>query len=99
MKNFLKTVIIILILICTVSILNASKDKLNNLSQVSKPAIPIEAEFKNKIVYTANSNADIGALKADCEERKGVFNECGSPCENKNEGCITVCAYTCEWKK
>jgi hypothetical protein len=37
-------------------------------------------------------------LIKDCQKRGGVFNECGSACDDqiKNMGCIAVCALTCE---
>ena len=59
--------------------------------------IPIEQEFSGKIVYTTDMGFDKKALANDCAKRGGQFNECGSVCETKEEMCIDVCAYTCEF--
>jgi hypothetical protein len=70
-----------------------SEDAKNNQTQVF---IPIQAEFENKIVYTTDSSYDTKKLKRDCQERQGVFNECGNICSGEQEVCASVCAYTCE---
>ena len=59
--------------------------------------VPIQAEFSNKIVYAVNDGTDSSALKNDCSKRGGVFNECGSVCD-EGDVCIRVCAFTCELK-
>jgi hypothetical protein len=53
------------------------------------------AEYPEKIVYTTDRDVDVAVLRTDCENRDGVFNECGSPCA-EGEVCVEVCAYTCE---
>ncbi len=61
--------------------------------------IPIEIEYPNKIVYTTQTNVDPKALKEDCQERQGSFNECGSICRPEAEACLSKCAYTCNLKE
>ncbi len=61
--------------------------------------LPIEEEFDSKIVYTTDTSLDAGPFEADCEARKGAFNECGTICEPEAEFCAEVCAYTCEFEK
>ena len=34
--------------------------------------------------------------RSDCEQRMGVFNECGSACGPEAEVCIDVCSMICE---
>src|SRR3990167_9701777 len=54
--------------------------------------IPFQAEFPTKIVYATDQSADLNALRADCRERKGTFNECGTVCAPDAETCVAVCA-------
>jgi len=56
--------------------------------------LPIEAVFKDRIVYTSDMAFNKDLLRDDCELRKGKFNECG---EGTNSGNALVCAYTCEF--
>jgi hypothetical protein len=42
--------------------------------------VPVQEAFPTKIVYTTEVEADTAALEADCRERGGTFNECGSIC-------------------
>ena len=63
---------------------------------ISTSSVSIEAEYENKIVYTTEQSAHIEALKKDCKDRGGEFNECGSVCGPEADTCATVCAYTCE---
>lgn len=57
----------------------------------------IENDFGSKVVYITDlGGIDINALRADCRERKGQFNECGSVCATDTEECTQACAYTCE---
>ncbi len=58
--------------------------------------VPIESSFEDKIVYTTDAAVNTVPLKADCDQRGGSFNECGSPCPSDALGCIDVCAFTCE---
>lgn len=67
-------------------------------SPVEAPHVPIQAQFENKIVYGTNGSLDVEELKDDCRRRSGRFNECGSVCGPKEEICIQVCAFTCEFK-
>ena len=60
-------------------------------------AVAIQSDFGTKIVYaTANPSIDLEPLRAHCSRLKGTFNTCGSPCAPDAQGCITVCALTCE---
>lgn len=61
--------------------------------------IPIEARFNDKIVYTTIQSVNKQPLRLHCNTNGGVFNECGSSCGSKDEPCITVCAFTCEFSK
>jgi hypothetical protein len=58
--------------------------------------VPVQEAFPTKIVYTTEVEADTAALEADCRERGGTFNECGSICAPDAGICAEVCAYTCE---
>lgn len=69
--------------------------------QVNDPAeepyeVVVQESFGNKIVYATDNNADIEALRRDCSDRQGIFNECGTMCASDATVCATVCAYTCE---
>ncbi|MDP2629560.1 MAG: carboxypeptidase-like regulatory domain-containing protein [Candidatus Harrisonbacteria bacterium] len=55
----------------------------------------VQSNFGTKIVYGSDAS-QLSRYRADCRQRNGVFNECGSPCAPDAEVCITVCAYTCE---
>jgi|GEM_PF-2935807 hypothetical protein len=61
--------------------------------------INIKASYSNKIVYGSSDDFNIEALRGDCEDRGGTFNECGSPCGPEADACIEVCAYTCEFEE
>ena len=65
---------------------------------VAEGPVPIESEFANKIVYTTNAAFDASRLQRDCERRRGVFNACGSLCDDRvtDMVCPMVCAFTCE---
>ncbi len=54
----------------------------------------VESTFTGKVVYA--SSADEADAAADCEERGGTFNTCGSPCAPDAEVCIQLCVLTCE---
>ncbi len=54
-------------------------------------------EYDDKLVYSMKPNISLVQLEADCEERGGTFDECGSACPSDAEGCIEMCAYTCEF--
>lgn len=56
----------------------------------------VRDEYATKVVYADRDDLDIAALRADCRERGGTFNECGTPCPPEAEVCAEVCAYTCE---
>jgi hypothetical protein len=49
-----------------------------------------------RIVYTTDSSADPAPYRDHCEALRGEFRECGSTCGPGADGCIAVCAYTCE---
>lgn len=61
---------------------------------------PIIGEYNNKVVYTTSQNNNINTtnLINDCNSRGGIFNTCGSICENNDSFCPQICAYTCELK-
>ncbi len=59
-------------------------------------ALPIQAIFGDKIVYTTAQDIDTAEIRADCDDRGGSFNECGSVCPNDEASCVDTCAYTCE---
>jgi hypothetical protein len=59
-------------------------------------AIPIEAIYKDKVVYTTDASADKAALAKDCTKRGGEFNTCGSVCGPDEGICAEVCAFTCD---
>ncbi|OGX07727.1 MAG: hypothetical protein A2Z88_06690 [Omnitrophica WOR_2 bacterium GWA2_47_8] len=64
-----------------------------------KSSVPIMNTFKNKIVYTMDSSADVEPLKEDCKKRGGEFNLCGSTCDESEDetiACAAVCAFTCD---
>lgn len=58
--------------------------------------IPIESEFDTKVVYTTETSTSTEPFIADCNERGGTFNECGTICEPEAEACAAVCAFTCD---
>jgi len=62
----------------------------------TRPGVPVQEAFDTKIVYTTDMEADTALLAADCRDRGGVFNECGSICAPEESICAEVCAYTCE---
>ncbi len=66
--------------------------------RVMDGGVPIQAKFADKIVYTEDAAVDISIVKKDCLNRNGVFNECGSVCDESQgaTACIAVCAFTCE---
>ena len=63
--------------------------------------VPIEHQFKSKIVYTTDQNVDIDKLHKDCQKRHGHFQICGSICDGSSGSvpCPAVCAFTCELVK
>lgn len=58
--------------------------------------IEISGIYENKIVYTTETSQNTAPYKADCNNRGGAFNDCGSPCGPDADFCIEVCAYTCD---
>ena len=66
----------------------------NQRPQSSPPPAYVKKETQKKIIY--NPDSDLGTIKNDCREKGGIFNPCGSYCE-KDEVCIQICAYTCEF--
>jgi len=89
-----------LIVAFTVIIPSFAYAQTTTVERVIDGQVPIQAEFSNKIVYTDDAGADTSILKNDCFNRGGVFNECGSVCDESRigEDCIAVCAFTCEFK-
>ena len=71
---------------------------INVQENASGTRIPFQAEFPTKIVYTTDQSVDVNALRADCRERRGTFNECGTVCAPDAETCAAVCAFTCNLK-
>lgn len=68
-------------------------------SEDEEPAdegIEISEMFPGKIVYTTSTSQDTAKYEADCEERGGTFNECGTVCAPDADFCVMVCAFTCE---
>lgn len=61
-----------------------------------KPSVPIQSQTDNKVVYSLSEGYTIDDLKRHCYDIHGVFNTCGSPCEDGADQCIQVCAYTCQ---
>jgi len=59
--------------------------------------IEVIAEFDNKIVYSTVSVENLDPYIQDCQNRGGILNECGSACD-LDDGCIQVCALTCEFQ-
>ena len=59
--------------------------------------VPILNTFEDKVVYGTDSSLDQDALRADCNVRGGVFQECGSMCPSDAEVCAAVCAFTCDF--
>ncbi len=55
-----------------------------------------ESVLPNQIIYTYDTSLDTAPYEADCKEKGGEFDACGSPCAPDNEVCVQVCAYTCE---
>ena len=66
------------------------------LAGCQKSSVPIQSDFGNKIVYSLSEEYTVDDLKNHCYEQNGVFNTCGSPCEDGADQCIQVCAYTCQ---
>lgn len=62
----------------------------------SNSSIQITSDFGHKIVYRTDADADKAPLIKDCEQHSGTFSECGSPCDDDTQTCVTVCAFTCE---
>lgn len=60
-------------------------------------AVPVQAEYPEKVVYSTDADADQATLEEDCQSRGGTFNTCGSICEPDAFACATVCAFTCEF--
>jgi len=58
--------------------------------------IPLQEAFDTKVVYTTEMEADTVPLVADCRQRGGMFNPCGSVCAPDESICAEVCAYTCD---
>ena len=59
---------------------------------------PIMHEYDGKIVYgPALSPEETELARKDCAERNGNFNTCGNICEPGAQGCVEVCATTCEY--
>ena len=61
-----------------------------------KSEVRIMATYDDKIVYTMDSKTEKALLRADCNARRGTFNECGSMCPEGTGICPAVCAMTCE---
>jgi glucose/arabinose dehydrogenase len=53
----------------------------------------VKEEFENKIVY--EENQDSALLTKDCNQRGGVFEECGNGCAPGADVCATVCVPIC----
>ena len=49
----------------------------------SVKGITITDDYDTKVVYTTNLNEDEVPYRNDCRERKGTFNSCGNPCEDR----------------
>lgn len=64
--------------------------------KAKESAVPIEATFDSRIIYTLNQGLPKEAFVEHCALTGGTFNSCGSPCAPDAEVCATVCAYTCE---
>lgn len=69
-------------------------------SGLSRPAPEaaalVRSDYGSRIVYDAAVDADRIAYAADCTRRGGRFSSCGSPCSPEADGCLAVCALTCE---
>jgi glucose/arabinose dehydrogenase len=65
--------------------------------QLTSAEVEVKEAYPEKIVYQQNPELDLADYQQDCEERGGVFNECGSVCPEAAEICIEVCGYTCEF--
>jgi hypothetical protein len=76
----------------------AEEEPADEREPTEEPAgdIEIESRYPGKIVYTTDTGQDAAPYRADCEERGGTFNECGSTCGPDADFCVQVCAYTCE---
>lgn len=59
-------------------------------------SVPLQNDYGSKIVYTTDAETSTDALRNDCTERGGTFNECGTTCAPDADICADVCAYTCE---
>jgi hypothetical protein len=89
-KVFIFTISTSILSGCTAIAAQDSIDEIN---------IPIQATFKNKIVYSITEAVEKSILENDCLQKGGRFNECGSVCDDtKLGGCIMMCALTCEFK-
>lgn len=61
-----------------------------------KDEVRIDARYDEKLVYTADTSLDPGPFAVHCENERGTFNPCGTPCAPDADMCATVCAYTCD---
>ncbi len=64
--------------------------------EIEQPDVPLDAVYDSYVVYTTDVSVDEAPLRADCRERGGFFNRCGSPCGPDDRICTSVCAYVCE---
>jgi len=68
---------------------------------VSEPEVEAKPEkiyiSDDKIVYgIGEGDMTQAEMMADCEQKGGTFNECGSPCAEGDDMCVMACAFVCE---
>lgn len=84
----------ILIVALSMVLLSACVDNSGDTNGGANEVSVVDSEYPTKIVYKQGS--DQTGQTQDCEERNGVFNECGDGCPPGSDICATVCVPVCE---
>ena len=90
--------VIILVVLALILLPNTGQAPTNGSGTNTSGDVPVMQEYAKKVVYTTDRSLDAAPLQADCTERGGTFQDCGSPCAPDADMCTQVCAYTCQLK-